>query len=132
MNVETKVVYAYSYSSYDGSKEEYLNFGWKHTEDTQVHYGRGYHPAYVLARDKDMPNYKAFVQLETEYFNLKHSKKTYSPMEWDNILLTFALFIIPGIIYVAVKSNQKRRIAEHNAEVQKKMDAVLSKARSLK
>ncbi|MDE7163822.1 MAG: hypothetical protein K2O04_00140 [Clostridiales bacterium] len=131
MNIETKVVEAYSYSSFDGSKEEYLKFGWTHTEDTQVHRGRGYKPAYVLARDKDMPNYNALTQLENEYFHLKHSKKTYNSMEWDNILLAFALFIIPGIIYVAVKLNQKKKIEEHNAEIQRQMNAVVSKAKPL-
>ena len=131
MNIETKVVQAYSYSSYEGSKEEYLKFGWKHTEDTKVHAGRGYKQAYVLARDKDMPNYNSLVQLEKEYFNLKYSKKTYLEMEWENVLIAFALLIIPGIIYVSLKLNQKKKIKEHNAEVQKQMDAVVLKAKPL-
>ena len=131
MNIETKTVSAYSYSSFDGSKDEYLNFGWKHTEDTQIHSGRSYHKAYVLARDKDMPKYKELTDLENEYFNLKRKKKTYNSMEWENVLLAFALFIIPGIIYVSVKLNQKKKINEHNAEIQKQMYAVAAKAKEL-
>ena len=131
MNVETKVVEAYSYSSYNGTKEEYLNFGWVHTEDTQVHQGRGYKPAYVLVRDKDMPHYSELCKLETEYFHLKSSKKHYSSMEWDNVLLAFALFLIPGILYVTFKLRQKKRIKQHNEEMEKQMRAVVAKAKPL-
>ena len=130
MNVETKVVDAYAMTS-DGYKEEYLNFGWVHTEDTEVHIGRGNKKAYVLVRDKDMPNYQTLTELEREYFRLKHTKKIYNEMEWENVLLAFVFLIIPGIIYVSVKLNQKKKIANHNYEVQKKMDAVAAKARKL-
>ena len=130
MNIETKVIDAYGMSC-EGSKEDYLNFGWKHTEDTQVHIGRGFKPAYVLARDTDMPNYKSITQLENEYFHLKRTKKTYVPMEGLNVLLAFLCLIVPGIIYVALKLNQKKRIREHNAEIQKQMNAVVVKAKAL-
>ncbi|MDE7158371.1 MAG: hypothetical protein K2N74_02250 [Clostridiales bacterium] len=131
MNIETKVVDTYSSSNFEGGKDEYLHFGWKHTEDTQVHRGRGYRTAHVLARDKDMPNYDALKKLEGEYFNLKSNKKTYYPMEWDNILLAFAFLIIPGIIYVTVKLKQKKRIRQHNDEIEKQMNAVVLKAKPL-
>ncbi|MDE5562797.1 MAG: hypothetical protein K2J01_04550 [Clostridiales bacterium] len=131
MNIETKVVKVYNYSSYDENKDELMHFGWVHTEDTEVHEGRGYKPAYVMARDKNMPNYAAITALEKHYFNLKHTKKTYTPMEASNVLLAFVAFIIPGVLYVTFKSKQKKRIKEHNAAAQKQMDEIVAKAKLL-
>ena len=130
MNIETKTVNAYSHSNYEGGKDEYLNFGWTHTEDTQVHYGRGYHKAYVLARDKDMPNYATLSALEGKYFGLKRTKKIYTPMEGTTVALCFLFLIIPGILYVSLKLRQKSKINEHNYAVQKKMDAVVAEAKA--
>lgn len=130
MNIETKTVREYSYSDREGTKDEYLHFGWQHTEDTEVHIGRGYKKAYVLARDKDMPNYAEISRLENEYFDLKRKQKTYVPMEASNVFWAFVFLLIPGIIYVAVKWTQKKKINEHNAEMQRQMQEVVSKVKA--
>ncbi|MDE5592705.1 MAG: hypothetical protein K2I75_02100 [Clostridiales bacterium] len=84
-----------------------------------------------MARDKNMPNYATIVRLEGEYFNLKRTQKIYNPMEGTNVLLAFAFFIVPGILYVTFKLMQKKRIQEHNAAVQKQMDAIAAEAKPL-
>lgn len=67
MNIETKTV--------RNNVEEYLKFGWKHTEDTRVRSGRTSHTEHILARDKDMENYRLIAALEAKYFNLKSQLK---------------------------------------------------------
>lgn len=123
MNVETKTV-AHEYG-------EFILFGWKKTEETRVRSGRTYHTRYVLARDKDMENYRLISALESKYFHLRSQKKTYTPMEPRNVALAFLIFLIPGIIYVTVKSKQKKKIQAYNREIQKEMDAVLAEVKPL-
>lgn len=123
MNIETKTVM--------NNVEEYLKFGWKHTEDTRVRSGRTYHTENILARDKDMENYRLIAALEAKYFNLKSQLKTYQPMDplWG--IVAFLCFIIPFIIYAVVKSNQKSNIEANNANIRKQMDAVLKEVQPL-
>lgn len=123
MNIETKTV--------RNSVEEYLKFGWKHTEDTRVRSGRTHHTEHILARDRDMENYRLIAALEAKYFNLKSQLKTYQPMDplWG--IVAFLCFIIPFIIYAVVKSNQKSNIEANNANIRKQMDAVLKEVQPL-
>lgn len=123
MNIETKTV--------RNNVDEYLKFGWKHTEDTRVRHGRTHHTEHILARDKDMENYRLIAALESKYFNLKGQLKTYQPMDplWG--IVAFLFFIIPFIIYAVVKSNQKSKIEEHNANIHRQMDAVLKEVKPL-
>lgn len=131
MNIETKVLKAYNNLSYEGTKDELVKFGWQHTEDTQVHSGRGTTLAYVLVRDKDMPNYQKLVELEQEYLHLKLQKKTYNRIDGGWCLVAFLCFIVPGVLYVVLKSRQKRNIQKHNEEIQRQMNEVLSQAKAL-
>ena len=131
MTIETKVLNAYNNPSYEGTKEEFIKFGWQHTEDTQVKASRGYTLAYVLVRDKDMPNYQTLVELENKYLHLKLQRKTYSRIDGGWCLVAFLCFIVPGIIYVTVKSKQKRKIKNHNEEIQRQMNEILSQAKAL-
>ncbi|MDD4154072.1 MAG: hypothetical protein PHT30_01500 [Bacilli bacterium] len=123
MNIETKTV--------RDDVSEYLKFGWKHTEDTSVRHGRGHHAEHVLARDKDMPNYNLIAALDAKYFSLKSQIKTYEPMDplWG--LIAFLCFVLPFIIYFAVKSKQKSDIEAHNANIHEQMLAVLKEAKPL-
>ena len=123
MNIETKTV--------RGDTAEYEKFGWKHTEDTRVRSGRTHHTEHILARDKDMPNYRLIAALDTKSFSLKSQKKTYEPMDplWG--IVTFLLFVIPFVIYAVVKSSQKRSIAEHNANIQRQMNDILKEVAPL-
>ena len=131
MNIETKTVKSYSPSPYVETKEDCIKFGWEQTGTERVRSGRTYRTEYILARDKNMPNYATLVRLEGEYFNLKRTLKTYDPMEGSHVLLAFAFFIVPGILYVTFKLKQKKRIQEHNAAVQKQMDAIVAKSKPL-
>ena len=123
MNVETKTVGC--------QVDEYKKFGWQHTEDTSVRTGRTSHTRHVLVRDKDMPNYRLICALESKYFSLSSQKKTYEPIDGGWCLVAFLLFIVPGILYVVIKSKQKHRIKEHNAEIDRQMDAVLAEVEPL-
>ena len=123
MNVETKTVGC--------EVEEYLKFGWKHTEDTRVRVGRSSHTRHILARDKDMPNYRLIAALENKYFTLKSQKKYYNSIDPLWCLVAFLVFIVPGIIYVVVKHNQKKNIEAHNYAIQRQMDAVLAEVKPL-
>lgn len=129
MNIETKTIRANS--AFEATKEEYACFGWQHTEDTTVRSGKGHRAAYVLARDKDMRNYYELAKLEIEYFDLRSQIRTYDPMSAFWAFIGLVVFVIPGVMYIAVKSIQKKKITEHNAEIRKQMDEIASKAKEL-
>lgn len=123
MNVETKTI--------GSGIDEYSKFGWIHTENVSKRSGRLYYNEYVLVRDKDMQNYKLIKALESKYFALKSQKRCYEPIDGLWCFVAFVCLIIPGIIYVAFKLNQKTRIENFNANIQNKMDAVLKEVAPL-
>lgn len=53
-------------------------------------------------------------KLESEYESAKSQIKSYSSMEFTTVLLLLLIFIIPGVIYIAYKTNQKNSINENN------------------
>lgn len=63
MNIETKSV--------RGNYDEYLKFGWEHTQDSPARSGRSHYTAHILARDKDMENHRLIETLEKKVFLLK-------------------------------------------------------------
>ena len=123
MNVETKTV--------GHSVDEYKLFGWKHTESTRVSVGRSSETRYVLARDTDMPNYRLVCALENKYFNLKSQKKFYEPIDVKWCFVAFLCFIVPGILYVVIKKNQKKRIQEHNRQIDRQLSDILAEVEPL-
>ena len=134
MNIETREVHLGR--SDNGEREKnlkvYESFGWKDTQD--VHSGRFSHE--LLARDMDMPNYRLIKALDDKYFALKAQRKVYTPIyeEPINFLIMFLLlilFVIPLVIYLLIKSGQKEKVEEHNAELERQMDEILKEARSL-
>ena len=110
---------------------DYLAFGWEHTGDEHGRSGRSSWTRRIFVRDRDMPNYKAITELERQYFLLKSQKKTYEPIDAKWCFVALLCFLVPGIIYIAVKVNQKKRIREHNEQLQKQMDAVLKLVKPL-
>lgn len=123
MNVESKTV--------SGAVDEYIKFGWRYTEDTNVRLGRFSRIQHVLIRDKDMPNYRLIAALEKKYFNLKSQKKSDVSVDVQMCILCFLIFIIPGIIYLAIINAQKKSILEHNTKIQVQMNAVLAEVKPL-
>jgi len=123
MNIETKSIY--------GEIDDYLKFGWKHTQDHSVRSGRTSHLEHILARDADMPNYVLIAALESKYFALKKQKKYYEPMDPLLSIALFVCLIIPFVIYLFIKTGQKDSIEAHNAEIQKQMDAILKEVAPL-
>ncbi len=123
MNIETKTV--------RGDVKEYTYFGWEHTEDARVGSGRHGHTEHVLARDKDMANYSLIKALESKYFALKSTKKTYTPMDGGLCLILFLMLILPGVIYVAFKLHQSSQIEEYNSSIDIKMSEILSEVKKL-
>ena len=86
---------------------------------------------HILARDKDMPNYALITALEAKYFSLKKRKMVYKPMDPGFAVAAFLFFIFPFIIYAAVKSSQKKKIASCNAAIQRQMNDVLKEVAPL-
>ena len=123
MNIETKSV--------RGDVTDYIYFGWKHTEDTRVRGGRAGHTEHILARDKDMPNYSLIKALETKYFALKSSIKSYTPIDGGTCFLLFLALFLPGVIYVAYKSIQKSKIDEHNVPIEMEMRKIITEVKEL-
>ena len=134
MNIETKEVHL-GWSE-NGERERnlkvYESFGWKYTQD--VHRVRSSYN--LLARDMDMPSYAAIKELEDKYFALQAKKKVYNPIydEPINFLLMFLLlllFVLPLILYLAFKANQKARIKEHNDILEHQMEELRKQASAL-
>ncbi len=123
MNIETKTIRE--------DTSEYEKFGWKRTEDVRRRTGPVHHNEHVLARDKDMKNYRSIKTLEDKYFALKAQKQTYKLVDGTVCFILFLLFLIPGFIYVSYKSKQKENIEYENKRIQSKMDAILKEAKPL-
>ena len=123
MNIETKIVH--------GDFSDYLKFGWSHTEDKSVRHGPHRSTAHILARDKDMPNYRLVAALDAKYFTLKPQLKTYVPADAFTAVVLFLLFILPFVIYLVYKSSQKKKIDENNATIQKQMNEILDEVATL-
>ena len=115
MNIETKVVRKDTY--------DYAKFGWKQTGTTKSG-GRARHIEYVLARDKDMPNYRLIVALENKYFTLKSQLKTYSGIDAGTALLCFLLFVIPLFVYLGIKAHEKNEVDDNNRKIIAKMKGI--------
>ena len=112
--IETKEIGLYG----DQKQKDYINdltaFGWQATQTASRRSGRSSHTVQIMARETTMPHYNDYRRLEENYETAKGNKKYYNSMEGLTVLLLFLIFIIPGIIYVAYKSNQKANIEEHN------------------
>ena len=125
MNIETTTV--------RGNYDEYLKFGWKHTEDSRERSGKSHYTAHILARDKDMENYRLIETLEKKYFYLKSQIKTYSPISdnWEMAVILFLLLVIPFVVYYIYKGKQKREINENNNRLRIEMHKVLEEVKTL-
>lgn len=123
MNIETKTVRE--------DPKDYLYFGWKHTEDTRVRTGKARHTEHILARDKDMPNYKLISALEKKYFTLRSMKKSCSPIDGGLCFILFVCLIFPGIIYLIFKVAEQSRIDNYNSPLEREMREILIEVKKL-
>ncbi len=128
MNIERKEV--------TDSYAEYEKFGWKVIGQKEVihHRSRGHsrrETVYVLSRDKDMKYYSGIAQCENAYFSAKSRLKKYKPIDSTICLLTFLILIIPGIVYVAFKTYQKKKIYEFNGDIARNMRNYEQRAQKL-
>lgn len=116
-------------SNYDVTENE--NFGWKKVSEVRVRHGRHHHFESVMQRDCDMPNYASLVKLEERYYSLKSQLKCFQPIDPAICILGFLFFILPGLIYVIVKSNQKNEIDENNINIERRMKNTVAEAKKL-
>ena len=115
------------------TKESHLEerFGDLYSVVTKEHYVK-----LVFERDNKMENYQRIVELETTYFDIMGRRP-----EPKNInvrvgvaIICFVLYIIPGIIYLASKSQAKKKFEKAYAEWQEEEKIAikaLNEARSL-
>lgn len=122
MNIETL--------SINKDIEVYKHFGWQIT-GTERRGGRHHHTYTILARDKDMENYKLLNSLQKEWEHYHAQLRTYEKAEGAIVLLLLLLFVIPGVIYIAYKSNEKMTIAENNYRINKKLAEIIKEADEL-
>ena len=122
------------FTDYQKEIEDNKAFGWEPTQViTSGTNGRGHsaHHYQIMARDTAMPHYSEFKSYETTYYELKSKRQRYKEMEMENVLLLLALLIVPGIIYIFSKLNQKKEIKQYNLELLRKMDETVTKARKI-
>lgn len=125
--IETREVYAV-HKEYI---EDLTAFGWQKTEVVSRGSARSRSSYQVMARETGMPNYVEILKLENDYETAKKNLKSYKSMEFGVVLLFFLIFILPGIIYVLFKSNQKQNIEYHNAKCNAEMNAAKDAAKKL-
>lgn len=142
MMIETKQVRLKGYPNgdkdfrrmYEESQKEVddlIAFGWQRTEETTQRHGRTTSHYQILARDTSMSHYAELVQLENRYETAKANIKTYNKASAGTAFILLLLFILPGVIYLAVKGEQKSRIKENNYYCAEEMEEAMSEARSL-
>ncbi len=111
--------------------EDRKKFGWKNANEFPDFPANLSNSSQILARDKDMPNYDTITALEKKYETLKKAYLHYEPMNIAFAILTFCLGIIPFLIYLLVRANNKRNVESHNMFVYKELDSVKNEASAL-
>ena len=128
MDIETQEVHlGFTDEEFERNLAIYESFGWKYTQDVR----RGKARYNILARDMDMPNYPVIKALEDKYFALAAKKKEYKPVDFLIAVLLFLLFVAPLVLYLVFKGFQKKRIREHNGNLDRQMNAIRMEASSL-
>ena len=141
--IETKEISLFGSQSGDKYMREqyekchgYINdltaFGWQPTQTASRRSGRSSHSVQIMARETSMPHYNEYRRLEEDYETAKGNIKYYSPMEASTVFLLLLILIIPGVLYIAFKSNQKSNIEAHNNQCKQQMQNAVSSARSIK
>ncbi len=115
-----------------GDINDLTAFGWQPTQTASRRSGRSSHSVQIMARETSMPHYNEYRRLEEDYETAKGNIKYYSPMEASTVFLLLLLLIIPGVLYIAFKSNQKSNIEAHNNQCKQQMQKAVSSARSIK
>ncbi|HBR85825.1 MAG TPA: hypothetical protein DEA32_01405 [Firmicutes bacterium] len=123
----------------DWEIEKRRAFGWTYDESSS-----DYHPKSKLkkwrfigrkrltfTRPADIPNKEKLNELETKYEEEEKKRRTYIPIDPFNAFILFVLFIIPGIIYIAVKEHQKKKIEKENTLITETERSIESQARQI-
>lgn len=130
--IETKEIELYG----DQKQKDYIQdltaFGWQPTQITSRRSRRSSHTVQIMARESSMPHYNDYRRLEEDYETAKGNMKYYSPMEASTVFLLLLILIIPGVLYIAFKSDQKSNIEVHNNQCKQQMQKAVSSARSIK
>ena len=141
--IETKEIKLYGSQSGDKYMREqyekckgYINdltaFGWQPTQTASRRNGRSSYNVQIMARETSMPHYNEYRRLEEDYETAKGNIKYYSPMEASTVFLLLLILIIPGVLYIAFKSNQKYNIEAHNYQCEQQMQKAVTTAKNIK
>ncbi|HNX15826.1 MAG TPA: hypothetical protein PKO28_00400 [Bacilli bacterium] len=109
----------------------YEAFGFRWVEDKTVRSGPLHLLKSVMILDRSNPHADELKAFMEQYDALEHKRKYYEDIDFLLALLCFLLFIIPGIIYVAFKLNQKQKIEEHNYFIEIDQKKLIEKAKPL-
>ena len=113
--------------------QELTAFGWETTTQVELQkHGPVTSRYQILARDTSNPNYNKYRIKELDYETAKENIKEYKPMDISTALLLLLLFIIPGVIYIKYKMDQKKKINENNKECKLKMEKAINEARNIR
>ena len=107
-------------------------FGWQPTQESTERHGRTTSHYQIMARETSMEHYNELRKLEIEYESAKSQIKSYNSMEFTTVLLLLLIFIIPGVIYSAYKTNQKNSINENNQNCRSRKQKAVTDARKIK
>lgn len=126
--IETKEISTY--------QKDYIQdltaFGWQPTQETSRRSVRITHHYQIMARETSMPHYNEYRRLENDYETAKGNLQVYNSMEFTTVLLLLLIFIVPGVIYIAYKTNQKNNIESNNQNCRSQMQKAMAAARNIK
>lgn len=111
------------------SKRAYIitNFGWKFKK----HYNKGDTQFDEYERDKSMPYYEDFRNLENRYYKLEKSLQnevSFSPIIF---ILLFILFIVPSFVYYFNYLRKKKKEEELNNDKKLQMASIINDCKAL-
>ena len=107
-------------------------FGWQPTQETSSSSGRTTYYYQIMARETSMPHYNEYRRLENDYETAKGNLQVYNSMEFTTVLLLLLIFIVPGVIYIAYKTDQKNNIESNNQKCRSQMQKAMAAARNIK
>ena len=103
-------------------------FGWRYAEDFPDFPQEAPNKEKYLARDKDMSNYELITALEKKYFETKGKQVTYQPANPFLIVIFLLLGLLPLILYLLFKSNEKNEYYNYNSKLKNEMESIAKEA----
>ena len=124
--------YHYLYLISQKYVDDLTAFGWQRIQEIKEREGRNDIFYQLIGRETTHPLYQQYLELEEQYNEAEKHLWKYNKANALTAFILLVLGIIPGVLYIVYKTNQKSKYEKHNNECKQAMKDAVSKAKELK